>query len=287
MHTERMRQTGELTVATVNVLGPANPRWAERRAVIREALKAAGADVVALQEVPIAAAPEVVEELLGTEYHVTGFREAAEDGVGAAVATRWSHEVLAEVDLRLTPRSRDFPWCSTLLVAADSPVGRVLVAHHKPSWQFGYEHEREQQAVAAAGAIEQCVTDVDHVIVLGDFDATPDAASMQFWRGRRSFDGLSVCYQDAWETVRPTEPGFTFDARNPLVRAGEVATAVSRRIDYVLVRAGIHGPTLEVRDCRLLLNEPVDGVWGSDHYGVLAELATPDHAPGTWAHLDE
>ncbi len=118
--------------------------------------------------------------------------------------------------------------------------------------------------------------------MLGDFDATPDAASMQFWRGRRSLDGVSVCYQDAWETVRPGEPGPTFSAENPLVRAGEVATAVSRRIDYVLVRSGIHGPTLQVLACHRLLDEPVDGVWASDHFGVVADLALPDHPPGSW-----
>jgi hypothetical protein len=46
-----------------------------------------------------------------------------------------------------------------------------------------------------------------------------------------------------------------------------------RRIDYVLVRCGIHGPTLEVTGCRRVFDEPVGGVWLSDHYGVLADLA--------------
>lgn len=105
---------------------------------------------------------------------------------------------------------------------------------------------------------------------------------MQFWRGRRSLDGASVCYQDAWETVHPTEPGLTFCADNPLVRAGEVATAGSRRIDYVLLRAARHGPLLQVLRCERLLTQPVNGVWASDHYGVVADLALPAHPPGTW-----
>lgn len=218
---------------------------------------------------------------------MTGFAEAAGDGVGGALATRWPHEVIEEIDQRRTSRATDFSWCSTLLVATDSPAGRLLVAHHKPSWQFGYESEREQQAVAAARAIEGHVDEVDHVVVLGDFDAAPDARSMQFWRGRHSLDELSVCYQDAWETVRPTEAGFTFDAKNPLVRAGEVATAESRRIDYVLVRAGVHGPTLQVRDSRLLLDDAVDGVWASDHFGVVVDFAVPKHPPGAWGEVDD
>jgi endonuclease/exonuclease/phosphatase family metal-dependent hydrolase len=269
-----------LRVLTMNVLGPANPDWERRSALIGETLRRLDADVVALQEVPVA--DGTVEELLGPGWTVTAFSRAADDGVGGALATRAPHRVVEEIDQRCTPRARDLPWCATLVVEADTPVGRTLVAHHKPSWQFGYEYEREQQALAAARAVERLAGGADHAVVLGDLDATPDAASTLFWRGRRSLEGTSVCFQDAWETLHPADPGFTFDARNPLVRAGEVATAVSRRIDWVLVRSGVHGPTLRVRSCARVLDEPVGGVWASDHFGVVADLDLPDHAPGSW-----
>jgi endonuclease/exonuclease/phosphatase family metal-dependent hydrolase len=271
-----------MRILTMNTLGPANADWDRRRPLLAETLHRLSPDIVALQEVPIGSAPEVVEELLGPGYHVRGFSRTAEDGVGGALATRWPHRVVDEIDQRCTPRARSLAWCATLIVEVDTPDGRSLVAHHKPSWQFGYEYERERQALAAARALEQHAAHAEHVIVLGDFDATPDAASMLFWRGRRSLDGLSVCYQDAWETVRPTDPGFTFTAANPLVRAGEVATAITRRIDYILVRAVEHGPTLQVRACDLVLDQAVGGVWASDHFGVLADLGMPDHAPGSW-----
>jgi endonuclease/exonuclease/phosphatase family metal-dependent hydrolase len=265
----------------MNVLGPANPDWDRRRRVLAATLRRLDPDVVALQEVPCDDGFGVVEELLGPGYDVRGFARAAEDGVGGVLATRWPMRVVDELDQRLTPRARDFPWCATLIVELDAPVGRTLVAHHKPSWPFGFEFERERQALAAARALEVNAGEA-HVVVLGDFDATPDAASVQFWRGRRSCDGLSVCYQDAWETTHPLDPGPTFTTENPLVRAGEVATAVSRRIDYVLVRSGRHGPSLAVESCDRVLDAPVDGVWASDHFGVVADLVVPDHPPGTW-----
>lgn len=274
-----------LRVLTLNVLGPANPDWERRRALIGSTLRALDADVVALQEVPIGSAPEVVEDLVGPGYTLRGLGEPADDGVGAVLATRGPSRVVDELDQRCTPRSRDFPWCATLLVEVGTAVGPVLVAHHKPSWQFGFEYERERQALAAARAVEAAVGDA-HAVVLGDFDATPDAASLQFWRGRRSLDGVSVCYQDAWETLHPGDPGYTFSRGNPLVRRGEVATAVSRRIDHVLVRAGIHGPTLDVASCARVLDGPVDGVWASDHYGVVADLVLPGHPPGSWGADD-
>ena len=266
-----------LRCVTFNVLGPANPDWDRRRVVIGDALRGLDADVVALQEVRTAD----VEQLLGPGYQVTPFSATSEDGVGGVLATRDPHRVLEEIDQRTAEHGEDLPWCATLVVELEGPVGRLVVAHHKPSWPFPLEVEREQQARRAALAVERHAGD-GPAVVLGDFDATPDAASTSFWRGRRSLDGVSVCYQDAWETVRPGDAGFTFSAENPLVRAGEVATAVSRRIDYVLVRAGWHGALLEVVRCDRFLDRPVGGVWASDHYGVVADLAVPRHAPGTW-----
>ena len=265
---------------TLNVLGAANPDWDRRRIVIEQALQALEADVVALQEVRRSDA----EQWLGPDYQVTPFSATSEDGTGGVLATRGPHRVLEEIDQRSAEHGQDLPWCATLVVEHDSPVGRLVVAHHKPNWPFPLEVEREEQAWRAALAVERHAGD-GPAVVLGDFDATPDASSVSFWRGRRSLHGVSVCYQDAWETARPGEPGHTFGAENPLVRAGEVATAVPRRIDYVLVRAGRHGALLEVLRCDRLLDQPVAGVWASDHYGVTADLAVPQHAPGTWGEL--
>jgi hypothetical protein len=49
-----------------------------------------------------------------------------------------------------------------------------------------------------------------------------------------------------------------------------------------MVRSGVHGPTLQVADCRLAFDQPVDGVWASDHFGVVADLVAPGHPPGAW-----
>jgi endonuclease/exonuclease/phosphatase family metal-dependent hydrolase len=265
-----------LRVLTFNVYSPENPGWERRCPVIRDALRDLDADVVALQEVPVDRS-DVLEDLVGPGFHFGHFAECSDDGVGGTLATRWPQRFVTEVDLGISERSRDtLPWCATYVVEVDTPLGPVVVAHHKPSWPFPFELEREQQAVLAARAIEEQVADRDvHAVVLGDFDATPDSASMQFWRGRRSLDNTSVCYQSAWEMLHPDDPGWTFDLENPLVRAGEVSTAVSRTIDHVLVRGGLHGPTLQVADCRRVLGKPVDGVWASDHYGVMADLVRP------------
>jgi endonuclease/exonuclease/phosphatase family metal-dependent hydrolase len=275
------RPENTVRVLTMNVYGPGNPDWDRRHRLVGETIRALDPDVVALQEVPVDSS-ETMARLLGKDHHVTHFSRPSEDGVAGTLATRWPHRVVEEIDLRITDRSRPtLPWCAALIVELDTPLGRMVVTHHTPSWPFPFELERERQAVQVALALEDHIGERHlHAVVLGDFDATPDSASMQFWRGRRPSQGTSVCYQDAWEYVHPHEPGVTFDLDNPLVLAGEVATAVSRKIDHILVRSGPHGPTLQVTDCRRVLDRPVDGVWASDHYGVLADLVAPVNRPG-------
>jgi hypothetical protein len=38
------------------------------------------------------------------------------------------------------------------------------------------------------------------------------------------------------------------------------------------MRCGLHGPTLQVADCFLAFDKPVDGVWPTDHFGLAADL---------------
>ena len=158
-----------------------------------------------------------------------------------------------------------------------------MFVHHKPTYQVGYARERELQAVACARFVEEFVADRDlHLVLLGDFDDTPDSSSIRFWTGRQSLDDYSVAYRDAWDAVHPGDAGHTFTPANPLVAAGEMSLELGRRIDYVMVRCGIHGPSLQIADCRRVFDGPVDDTWASDHFGVLTELRVPTHPPGAW-----
>ena len=113
-------------------------------------------------------------------------------------------------------------------------------------------------------------------MVGGDFNADSGASSVAFWRGERSLEGTSVCYLDAWQRARPGQAGHTFTPRNPLMSENKPAPGRERRMDYLLLRCEdyLYGPTLEVSSCELAFDEPVDGVWGSDHFGVVANLST-------------
>jgi endonuclease/exonuclease/phosphatase family metal-dependent hydrolase len=272
-------------VATINVFG-LREDWPSRRAVMTSGFAALEPDLVAMQEVIARPDYDQVRDVLGAGYEIAHHSERETDGQGISIASRWPIAAVHEVDLHRGPRAAGFA-CSALVadVRAPAPVGRLLFANHLPDWQLTHEAERERQTLTVAQLIERLVGDERaHVVVAGDMDATPDAASIRFWTGKQSLGELSVCYRDAWAAVHPGEPGHTFTPENTLTTTAEVGDwelELGRRIDYILVRCTDHGPTLHVADCRRLFDAPADGVWASDHFGVTADLSafTPTGRP--------
>jgi endonuclease/exonuclease/phosphatase family metal-dependent hydrolase len=241
-----------MRAATLNVWGRSG-EWERRRQVLIDGLRELAPDVMALQEVEDGQA----EDLLGPEYEVI-------HRGGIAIASRLPIGEVHELE-----GEQDQP--GTLLAEVDGP-DPLLFVNHFPSWAPAQEASRERETVAAARLVEEIVG-TRHVVLGGDLDAMPEASSIRFLRGLQALEGTSVRYLDAWDALHPGEPGHTFTTRNPLVMEESAVTREEpRRIDYLFVRCTEDGPTLDVSDCRLLFDDPRDGGWASDHFGVVADL---------------
>src|SRR4051794_27692876 len=136
-----------MRVLTLNHLAPEYADWPRRRDVLRQGIRELDADLIALQETV------EPQDIVGEGYHVVRHSKTADDGVGAALASRWPILATTEVDLHVTQRV-DLPWAAAVIAEIDTPVGRLIFVHHKPSWQFGLAYERELQAVVCARAVE-------------------------------------------------------------------------------------------------------------------------------------
>lgn len=101
------------------------------------------------------------------------------------------------------------------------------------------------------------------VILTGDLNTVEHAPALQ---ALREETGLV----DAFRVANPGEPGLTVWQR---LRAP--APTVSRRVDYILVRAAAGGE-VRVLGSRVVLDRPEpteEGpLWPSDHYGVVADV---------------
>jgi endonuclease/exonuclease/phosphatase family metal-dependent hydrolase len=246
-------------------------------------------DLVAFQESIKTGDYDQTVDLLGPGFKVAHQNRRDPNGMGVSIASRWPLGAVREVDLDVSPRTAGFP-CGTLIaeVLAPAPLGPLLLVNHFPNWQLNFEHERELQAVACARFVEDCLGQgKQQVVLVGDLDADPDAASIRFLSGRQSLESMSVCYRDAWASTHPDDLGHTFTPNNPLVKEGVVKGMLPfrdwpfRRIDYVFVRFGAHGGlALDIVACQRVFDEPVHRVWASDHFGLVADFKVAP-APST------
>ncbi|MBI2192076.1 MAG: endonuclease/exonuclease/phosphatase family protein [Planctomycetes bacterium] len=271
-----------LRVLTMNIWAFAEP-YDDRMKVLRAGIAALDPDLMAFQEAGYDGQPHQVRDLLrGMDYHVLHqFDGVARPGRSDAngVAARWPLEPLETLSLQLTERSRGYPYAALAVrVAAPEPAGPILFVNAKPSWELDRELERELQAVAVARMIQRHADPRGFPTLLaGDFDATPDSASIRFWTGRQSLGGMSTQFLDAWQQAGDGSAGYTWTFENPYARA-IIDRLIrqprhARRIDYLFLGSPHHHARFaRFRTCRVALDQPVQGVWASDHYAVYAEI---------------
>ena len=122
-------------------------------------------------------------------------------------------------------------------------------------------------------------------ITLPTIIAGPQAASIRYLSGLQALNGRAVHYHDAWR-VAGHGSGHTWTVDNAIA-AAEIERVIGqpghrRRIDYVFVGSVHAHPHAQARivAAHLVADRPVDGVWLSDHAGVLVDLDVHATGPG-------
>jgi len=276
-----------LRVLTLNCWNIAAP-FDERMALAREGIAALEPDVVGLQEIIVRqdGFDQSAMLLAGLGYECVfgaAFRwgEAGAflphdhegDGFGNVVASRWP---ILRSHLEALPQGhRTDDRRSMLAALIDTPGGRLPFVTTHLSWKFDEGWMRERQVLALARLVEEWAREGDlPPIVTGDLNADPEATEIRFLKGLASLAGRSVYLQDAWAVAGDGSPGFTWDNRNPYAATMFEPT---RRIDYVLV--GLPDPSGRgwVESARVVLDQSRDGVFPSDHFGVVADVRMLPH----------
>jgi endonuclease/exonuclease/phosphatase family metal-dependent hydrolase len=266
-------------VLTMNVQHDAgDPR---RTALINAELRRLAPDVVTFQEVCYPDATDQLAALVAGTGLRTTHQAAVLDHLppdadvygGTALATRWSHRVVDVVE----GRTDEGLYWYTLAALIDLPgLGPLLLVTPTTFWKTGAEVWRERQMLDVADLDARHRTRLP-TIVAGDFNAVPESSSIRFLSGLQSLHGRSVQYYDAW-AVAGEGPGHTWTVDNA-TGAAEIERLVGQpgwrnRIDYIFVGCPHADQDARARilDVQLVGDRPFDGVWLSDHYGVLAEL---------------
>ena len=278
-----------MRILQLNVWARSGP-YATRERLLRAEVGLLAPDLIALQEVDAGPGESnQAEELFGPlGYEVVYERRDGDyrGDPGIAVATR--HPVRDRRVLELPHGGV----CLAVRVAAGGAEFWFCSATTGHGWPH-QEALREDAVVALDAAIAELADGDDLPPVLaGDFDATPEHASIRFLSGKQSLQGRSTSWTDAFAVAGEGAP-YTWSTENPYVAPFAAAVFAEpdhhRRIDYVLVGSPFTWrPRIAVRSARVVLKGDAQAA-PSDHWGVLADLELDGIALGggrgleTWA----
>jgi len=278
-----------MRVLTMNIWSFAEP-YAERLSLLRQGLSELDPDLMAFQEAGFSdGRHQVSDALQGMGYHVLHQLDVAPDarlGEGCCIASRWPIELVELLSLDLTERTHDYPYAALAVrVAVPDPVGPMLFVAAIPSWELDREYERERQVVEIAKMVRRHTSAGEFPpIIAGDFDSTPEGASIRFLSGKQSLEGMSVCFRDAWAQAGDGGPGHTWTTDNQharhLIETILYEKHHARRIDYIFLGSFHDYPKFaRISTCRVVMDKPTDGMWPSDHYGVYATIDVTPSSP--------
>ena len=275
-----------LRVATLNIWNKSGP-WLSRLALIQREIERLSPEIIGLQEAlrlrppgtenttPSALNDQATE--IGERF---GFRVAyapASDYGGGllfgnAVLSR--HPIVEQQSFQL-PGLESGESRSLLYALCETPLGRLPVFVTHLNWKFHHGSVRQKQCAFIAERIAE-LAPIDEAllppVLMGDFNAAPDADEIRFLTGLAAFEGKTVYFADSW-VYAGEGPGYTFARDNAFAAK---AREPSRRIDYIFVR----GPDRQFRGEPMHTEVAFDQadasgsepVWPSDHYGLYTDL---------------
>ncbi len=262
-----------LRVATLNIWNRFGP-WEQRLAAIREGVSALAPDLLGLQEVVRLDASEgdgldqATAIARGFGYHVAYARAHDERWFGNAALSRWP---IARSHALELPRGGTDERRTLLFAEVESPFGAIPFFVTHLNWKFDDGHVRAAQLREIVLFIDaRQKADGFPAVLVGDMNAEPDSDEMRYLRGLTTLGGgRRVYFQDAFALAGDGSPGITYARRNPFAAP---LREPDRRIDYVLVRGRDERHRGEPLDASVCFDQPVEGTFPSDHFGVVANL---------------
>jgi len=259
--------------------------WEERLASIRAGLSALDVDVIGLQEV-VQLRPSSVAGIAGSlpeqgfdqaraiaeglDYHVAYGRNAdSQYPMGNAILSRWP---IVRTHVFPLPRVDTDEYRCLLFAELDAPFGPLPVFCTHLNWKTDEGHVREVQIRYVTDQVRGLAPPEGvPPLLLGDFNAEPDSDEMRFLRGLTSLGGPSVYFADCFGIAGGGALGATYCRKNPFAAP---MREPDRRIDYIFVRGPDEQGRGEPLEARVCFDKPHNGVFASDHFGVVATIST-------------
>ncbi len=258
-----------LKVLTWNIWWRYGP-WQARHPAIVETLKQLDCDIIALQEVWQDETTNMAAELaaeLGYHHVFYSSMERENLGFGNAILSRWP--IVQDEMTMLYGAEENGEGRLAIFAEIEGPRGSIPFFATHLNWRFEHSHIRQRQVADIARFVDARSSFSFPPIIGGDFNADPASEELRMLTGLTSCPVEGLAFHDAWIASCNEGSGATWDNANPY--AAEVMEP-NRRIDYILTGCPQTRGCGHVVSCEVVAKDPVNGVYPSDHYGVLAEL---------------
>jgi endonuclease/exonuclease/phosphatase family metal-dependent hydrolase len=264
-----------MRVLTWNVWWRYGP-WERRREAIAATLAEVRPDICGLQEVWGGPEENLAADLAGRlDMHWCWAPATPGAGgggtglfLGNAILSRWP--IAEHAQARLPAADLADERRVALHARIDAPGGALPMFTTHLTYGPGRSRVRTAQVRTLAAFVSGHAAGCPYPpVVTGDLNAEPGSDELRLLGGLLTEPAVpGLVLLDAWRYVDPGDPGFTWDQRN-----GYLARSVipDSRIDYVLVGLPRRGRG-KVRSAALAGAAPVDDVWPSDHFAVVADL---------------
>ena len=262
-----------LRVLTLNLWNNSGP-WKQRREEIVLWLRQLDADLVCVQEVLGETEGDRntarwVAERSGYGHVALGMVEARPGLLfGNAILSKRPIEHEAAHELPTATQPGDV---QRLVLHARTGGLDVFCTHLTSLYECGEQRERQVLRIDEVIAAEADPASPLPPILAGDFNAEPDSTEVRFLTGSTSLQGRSTYFQDSWRVAGGREPGHTWSNRNPFAAA---EFEPDRRIDYVFAGWRRDDGRGRILASSVVCDRPLTGTWPTDHFGVLADIAT-------------
>lgn len=242
-----------LAIMTLNInsYGAKHGAWSARRKLICEAIRNAGAGVIALQAVGkdpalydgLDQAAQLAELLQEYRYQIFHSVMRYDDGREEGLAFLSRFAILGADERRLSLRSglEDTNRRMVLAARIAAPEGNLQLFNAHFSWV------EEQTVDNVRETLDYLSTFNEPLMLVGDMNATADSRPMQML--------AEAGWHDAWAELHPDEPGDTFESNAP-----------AKRIDYAWLNDLLR-PRLKTAHV-VADAQDVQGARPSDHLGL-------------------
>lgn len=248
--------------------------WEQRQPAILDTLAVLDADIITLQEVwadDKSNQAGILADELGYFHSFNHTMTMNGLGFGNAILSRWP--ILNSEQTELPGFTETHEKRYVQAVETDGPRGPIMVFNTHLNFRYEHSHIRQQQVGEIARFIKgKSLNSYPHSyppILCGDFNADPNSDEIRMLKGLTTCPVPDLFFHDAWAATNDDSPGHTWDNRN--AHAAEQFEP-NRRIDYIFAGAPKRRTAGHIKSCKIVADQPVNGIFPSDHFALLAEL---------------